>query len=65
MSALPRMADDRQSSGQISSKSARIPKIDILMGVHTYLNIFTAETSLLSNKQSGVSFYVQQMTSTV
>jgi NodT family efflux transporter outer membrane factor (OMF) lipoprotein len=34
-------------------------------GVDTYLNVFTAETSLLSNQQAGINIYVQQMTSTV
>ncbi|SNT43627.1 efflux transporter, outer membrane factor (OMF) lipoprotein, NodT family [Granulicella rosea] len=34
-------------------------------GVDTYLNVFTAETSLLSNQQTAISLYVQQMTSTV
>jgi NodT family efflux transporter outer membrane factor (OMF) lipoprotein len=34
-------------------------------GVDTYLNVFTAETSLLSNQQTGISLYVQQMTSSV
>jgi NodT family efflux transporter outer membrane factor (OMF) lipoprotein len=34
-------------------------------GVDTYLNVFTAETSLLSNQQTVISLYVQQMTSTV
>ena len=34
-------------------------------GVDTYLNVFTAETSLLSNQQSAITLYVQQMTSSV
>ena len=34
-------------------------------GVDTYLNVFTAETSLLSNQQTGINLYVQQMTSSV
>ena len=34
-------------------------------GVDTYLNVFTAETSLLSNQQTGISLYIQQMTSSV
>jgi NodT family efflux transporter outer membrane factor (OMF) lipoprotein len=34
-------------------------------GVDTYLNVFTAETSLLSNQQTGINIYVQQLTSTV
>jgi NodT family efflux transporter outer membrane factor (OMF) lipoprotein len=34
-------------------------------GVDTYLNVFTAETSLLSNQQTAISLYVQQMTSSV
>lgn len=34
-------------------------------GVDTYLNVFTAETSLLSNQQTEINLYVQQMTSTV
>jgi NodT family efflux transporter outer membrane factor (OMF) lipoprotein len=34
-------------------------------GVDTYLNVFTAETSLLSNQQAGINLYVQQMTSSV
>jgi NodT family efflux transporter outer membrane factor (OMF) lipoprotein len=34
-------------------------------GVDTYLNVFTAETSLLGNQQTGITLYVQQMTSSV
>jgi NodT family efflux transporter outer membrane factor (OMF) lipoprotein len=34
-------------------------------GVDTYLNVFTAETSLLGNQQTGVNLYIQQMTSSV
>jgi NodT family efflux transporter outer membrane factor (OMF) lipoprotein len=34
-------------------------------GVDTYLNVFTAETSLLSNQQTGISLYIEQMTSSV
>ena len=34
-------------------------------GVDTYLNVFTAETSLLSDQQSAISLHVQQMTSSV
>ena len=34
-------------------------------GVDTYLNVFTAETSLLSNQQTGINLYIQQMTSSV
>jgi NodT family efflux transporter outer membrane factor (OMF) lipoprotein len=34
-------------------------------GVDTYLNVFTAETSLLSNQQTAINLYVQQMTSSV
>jgi len=34
-------------------------------GVDTYLNVFTAQTSLLSNQQTAITLHVQQMTSTV
>ena len=34
-------------------------------GVDTYLNVFTAQTSLLSNQQTAVSLHIQQMTSSV
>lgn len=34
-------------------------------GVDTYLNVFTAETSLLSNQQTAIALRVQQLTSTV
>ena len=34
-------------------------------GVDTFLNVFTAETSLLSTQQTAITLHVQQMTSTV
>ncbi|RRA49043.1 efflux transporter outer membrane subunit [Acidipila sp. EB88] len=34
-------------------------------GVDTYLNVFTAEASLLSNQQNAITLYVQQLTSSV
>jgi NodT family efflux transporter outer membrane factor (OMF) lipoprotein len=34
-------------------------------GVDTYLNVFTAQTSLLSNQQTAITLQVQQMTSSV
>jgi NodT family efflux transporter outer membrane factor (OMF) lipoprotein len=34
-------------------------------GVDTYLNVFTAQTSLLSNQQGAITLLVQQMTSSV
>jgi NodT family efflux transporter outer membrane factor (OMF) lipoprotein len=34
-------------------------------GVDTYLNVFTAETSLLGNQQTAINLYVQQLTSSV
>ncbi|WP_158792104.1 efflux transporter outer membrane subunit [Granulicella sp. L60] len=42
-----------------------LSKIRYTTGVDTYLNVFTAETSLLSNQQTGITLYVQQMTSSV
>jgi NodT family efflux transporter outer membrane factor (OMF) lipoprotein len=34
-------------------------------GVDTYLNVFTAQTSLLSNQQTAITLQIQQMTSSV
>jgi NodT family efflux transporter outer membrane factor (OMF) lipoprotein len=34
-------------------------------GVDTYLNVFTAETSLLSDQQTAITLHVQEMTSSV
>ena len=34
-------------------------------GVDTYLNVFTAQTSLLGNQQTAITLQVQQMTSSV
>jgi NodT family efflux transporter outer membrane factor (OMF) lipoprotein len=42
-----------------------LSKIRYTTGVDTYLNVFTAETSLLGNQQTGITLYVQQMTSSV
>lgn len=42
-----------------------LSKIRYTTGVDTYLNVFTAETSLLSNRQTEITLYVQQMTSSV
>jgi NodT family efflux transporter outer membrane factor (OMF) lipoprotein len=42
-----------------------LSKIRYTTGVDTYLNVFTAEASLLSDQQTGLTLYVQQMTSSV
>jgi outer membrane protein TolC len=35
------------------------------LGIDPYLNVLTAQTSLLSNKQTAVNLRIQQMTSSV
>jgi outer membrane protein TolC len=35
------------------------------IGVDTYLNVFTAQASLLSNQQTALTLHIQQMTSSV
>ncbi len=42
-----------------------LSKIRYTSGVDTYLNTFAAEASLLSDQQTGLMLYVQQMTSSV
>jgi outer membrane protein TolC len=35
------------------------------LGLDPYLNVITAQTTLLSNQQIAVNLYIQQMTATV
>ena len=67
--AAGRLLDQQRREQQEAILAAQryydLSNIRYKTGVDTYLNVFTAETSLLSNQQTGINLYVQQMTSSV
>jgi len=62
---LGQQRKEQQDAVNAAQRYYDLSNVRYKTGVDTYLNVFTAETSLLSNQQAGVSLYIQQMTSTV
>ncbi len=67
--ASDRWMEQQRGEQQESVAAARryydLASIRYKTGVDTYLNVFVAEASLLSDQQTAVSLHVQQMTSSV
>jgi len=61
---------DQQLQPQLQAVTAAQRYYDLAnarfhIGVDTYLNVFIAQTSLLSNQQTALTLHIQQMTSSV
>jgi NodT family efflux transporter outer membrane factor (OMF) lipoprotein len=56
---------EQQNSIAAAQRYYNLSLIRYKTGVDTYLNVFTAQTSLLSNQQTAITLQVQQMTSSV
>ena len=56
---------EQQNSIAAAQRYFDLSLIRYKTGVDTYLNVFTAQTSLLSNQQTAITLQVQQMTSSV
>ncbi|SEF76366.1 efflux transporter, outer membrane factor (OMF) lipoprotein, NodT family [Bryocella elongata] len=56
---------EQQEAIDAAQRYYDLSKIRYTTGVDTYLNVFTAEASLLSDQETGITLYVQQMTSSV
>jgi outer membrane protein TolC len=62
------LGEQRQEQQNSIAAAQRYYDLSIIRyktGVDTYLNVFTAQTSLLSNQQIAITLQVQQMTSSV
>jgi NodT family efflux transporter outer membrane factor (OMF) lipoprotein len=62
---LGQQRKEQQDAVAAAQRYYALSNIRYKTGVDTYLNVFTAEASLLSNQQTGINIYVQQLTSTV
>jgi len=62
---LERQRDEQQESIAAARRFYDLASIRYKTGVDTYLNVFVAEASLLSDQQTAVSLHVQQMTSSI
>jgi len=62
---LSQQRREQQEAIMAAQRYYDLSNIRYKTGVDTYLNVFTAETSLLSNQQTGINLYVQQITSSV
>ena len=62
---LGQQRQQQQDAVAAAQRYYDLSNIRYTTGVDTYLNVFTAETSLLSNQQAAINVYVQQMTSSV
>jgi NodT family efflux transporter outer membrane factor (OMF) lipoprotein len=67
--ATDRLLEQQRGEQQDAVAAARryydLANVRYKTGVDTYLNVFVAEASLLSDQQTAVSLHVQQMTSSV
>jgi outer membrane protein TolC len=62
---LGQQRQEQQNSISAAQRYYNLSLIRYKTGVDTYLNVFTAQTSLLSNQQTAITLQVQQMTSSV
>jgi NodT family efflux transporter outer membrane factor (OMF) lipoprotein len=62
---LGQQRQEQQNSIAAAERYYNLSLIRYKTGVDTYLNVFTAQTSLLSNQQTAITLQVQQMTSSV
>jgi outer membrane protein TolC len=62
---LEQQRGEQQESVAAARRYYDLASIRYKTGVDTYLNVFVAEASLLSDQQTAVSLHVQQMTSSV
>jgi NodT family efflux transporter outer membrane factor (OMF) lipoprotein len=62
---LGEQRQEQQNSIAAAQRYYDLSLIRYKTGVDTYLNVFTAQTSLLSNQQTAITLQVQQMTSSV
>ena len=62
---LGQQRQEQQNSIGAAQRYYDLSLIRYKTGVDTYLNVFTAQTSLLSNQQTAITLQVQQMTSSV
>jgi outer membrane protein TolC len=62
---LGEQRQEQQNSIAAAQRYYNLSLIRYKTGVNTYLNVFTAQTSLLSNQQTAITLQVQQMTSSV
>ena len=62
---LGQQRSEQQSAIVDAERYLKLANVRYKTGVDTYLNVFTAQTSLLTNQQTAVSLQVQQMTSSV
>ena len=68
LASLRILAQQRQQQQQAIAAAQRyydLADVRYRTGVDTYLNVFTAQTTLLSNQQTAVTLHVQQVTSSV
>jgi NodT family efflux transporter outer membrane factor (OMF) lipoprotein len=62
------LGQQRQEQQAVITAAQRYYNLSLIRyktGVDTYLNVFTAQTSLLSNQQTAITLQVEQMTSSV
>ena len=62
---LAQQRREQQDAVGAAQRYYQLSKVRYTTGVDTYLNVFTAQASLLSNQQTAISVYIQQMTSSV
>ncbi len=62
---LGQQRQEQQNSIAAAQRYYNLSLVRYKTGVDTYLNVFTAQTSLLSNQQTAITLQVQQMTSSV
>jgi NodT family efflux transporter outer membrane factor (OMF) lipoprotein len=68
LASLRILTQQRQQQQQAIAAAQRyydLADVRYRTGVDTYLNVFTAQTTLLSNQQTAVTLHVQQVTSSV
>ncbi len=62
---LGRQRSEQQDAIVAAQRYYNLANVRYQTGVDTFLNVFTAQTSLLTNQQTAVNLQVQQMTSSV
>jgi outer membrane protein TolC len=62
---LEQQRGEQQDAVAAAQRYYDLANVRYKTGVDTYLNVFVAEASLLSDQQTAVSLHVQQMTSSV